>query len=399
MSDFQIPSHIPPRLVVDYDRFAAPQLKHAPHHSITTYFRTLPPIFYTPRNGGHWVVARTAEAVDMLRRYDIFSSNPALNSYMQRKPRTSPNQYDPPEHTDLRKIINPFFTGTAVEKMEPEIRKLARNLIDDVRPRGQCEFLSEIGKRFPVDIFLVMAGAPLSLRQDYVDSVDRFTHEPLLEDRLQALIDLAESLKGLVSQREDQPRDDLLSAVAHGKMSGRPLTPDEKMGLATLLFLGGLDTVAAMLSFIMSFLARHPAHYRRLIEEPSIMPRAVEELMRAHGVAQMERAVAKDAVYNEITFKTGDRLLFIPQIYGFFDDNVENPFIVDFDRKMSPQYVFGAGPHRCVGSNLARVEISVFLEEWTRTFPSFSIEGDEEPPTSSGIVWSPTAVPLRWPVT
>jgi cytochrome P450 len=396
-----IPAHVPPHLVVDYDRFSASQLKRSPQRNLAQYFATLPPIFYTPRNGGHWMCARSAIAVDMLRKYEIFSSDPSLNAGLMRSPRTAPNQYDPPVHTEMRRILNPSFSPSAVGKMEPRIRAFAVELIEGVLPDGKVEFLWQIAKRFPIDIFLLQAGAPLSDREILLNYADGFTKSPALEDRQKSLRKLADHLVGYLKEREREgtPRDDLLSTVVHGKMAGgRPTSAEEREGLAALLFLGGLDTVAAMLSFIMVYLGLNPGDYKKLVDDPARIPGAVEELMRTNGVAQMERGVAQDTVYEGVTFKRGDRVTFHPQIYGFDDPTVSEPYKVDFDRDVSPHLVFGAGPHRCIGSHLARVEIRIFLEEWVRRVPRFELEGGEDPETNIGVVWSPAEVPLKWDV-
>ena len=119
--------------------------------------------------------------------------------------------------------------------------------------------------------------------------------------------------------------------------------------------------------------------------------------MRVHGVAGMERGVTTDMVYQGVEFKAGDRLVFFPHIYGLDDQVVDDPFRVDFDRPISSHLVFGSGPHRCVGSHLARLEIKVFLEEWVRRIPAFSVDAQGDLPTRGGLVWSPVAVPLVWP--
>lgn len=391
-----VPDHIPDDLVVDFDRFAAPELHRTPHRNIHLLFKTLPPVFWTPRNNGHWMVANSAFAMQMLKRPDLFSSNPKHNSIMVRSPRTNPNQYDPPEHTEMRGIIAPFFDRKRMPELEPAIRAHAARLIDEVIPRGEVEFLSEIAQRFPVEIFLTMAGAPLSDRDRLLRHVEGYTRAPALEDRLAALRALADDLRGYLDERLAVPRDDILSAVAQGTFQGRDLSEDEKLGMAALLFLGGLDTVAAMLSFIMAHLALTPANYARLRDDPAILPRAVHELARTHGVATMERVAATDMEFEGVRFRHGDRFVFATQIFGLDNPRIEDPLRVDFDRKMAPQTIFGGGPHRCIGSHLADLEMTVFLEEWTKRFDSFSIAGDEPPETFSGVVWSPVAVPLRW---
>ena len=393
----KIPSHIPPERVVAFDRFLAPELKSCPHQRVTALFQNSPDIFYTTGDRGHWVVGRADVARDMLRQPDKFSSDPKFNPANARKPPTLPNQCDPPLHTDLRRIINPFFSPAGVQKMEQDVRQLAGELIDEVAALGGCEFVREIAQRFPVELFMRMANAPLEHREMLVAKVDRFTRAPDIGERLAALEELGNYLKGMIAERERAPGDDLVSLAVHGKVAGRGLSDDEKLGMVTLLFLGGLDTVAAMLSFIMAYLGRNPSQYRRLVDDPALIGSAIEELMRVHGVAGMERGVTTDMVYQGVEFKAGDRLVFLPHVYGLDDQVVDDPFRVDFDRPISSHLVFGSGPHRCVGSHLARLEMKVFLEEWVRRMPVFSVDAQGDLPTRGGLVWSPVAVPLVWP--
>lgn len=393
-----IPSHIPPERVVEFDRFNAPQLQRCPHQGVAQLFQASPDIFYTPGDRGHWVVGRATVARDMLRQPDKFSSDPRHNPANARTPPTLPNQCDPPLHTGLRRIINPFFSPVGVQRLEQDVRALAAQLIDEVQPRGHCEFLAEVAQKFPVELFMRMAHAPLEHREMLIAKVDRFTREPAIENRLAALKELGDYLQVLIAEREASPGDDLISLVVHAQVDGRPLSADEKQGMVTLLFLGGLDTVSAMLSFIMAYLGQHPAQWRRLVDDPALIGNAIEELMRVHGVAGTERGVTQDMVYHGVEFKAGDRLVFPAHIYGLDEQLVDDPFRVDFDRPVSTHLVFGSGPHRCVGSHLARLEMKVFLEEWVRKIPNFSVDAEGDLPTRGGLVWSPVAVPLVWPV-
>lgn len=394
----KIPSHVPAERVVDFDRFRGPELQRCPHQAVTELFRRSPDIFYTPGDRGHWVVGRAAIARDMLRQPEKFSSDPLHNPANARKPPTLPNQCDPPLHTALRRIINPFFSPAGVQRLEADIRALAVELIASVLPLGRCEFVAELAQRFPVELFLRMANAPLAHRESLIEKVDGFTRAPDIADRLAALEALGDYLKVLIAEREQTPGDDLVSLAIHGKVDGRALSADEKLGMVTLLFLGGLDTVSAMLSFIMAYLGQNPAQYRRLVSDPASIGNAIEELMRVHGVAGTERGVTQDMEYHGVQFKAGDRLLFLAHIYGLDDQVVDDPMRVDFDRPVSSHLVFGSGPHRCVGSHLARLEMRVFIEEWVRRVPQFAVDAAGDLPTRGGLVWSPVAVPLVWPV-
>ncbi len=332
----------------------------------------------------------------MLRQPEKFSSDPKHGQALVREPRTNPNRYDPPEHTEFRKIINPVFVPRAVQAKEAEIRELARTLIEGVRPNGGCEFVTEIARHFSVDIFLNIAAGKKSDKELLLGMVTGYTQAHDVSAQHKALRALGEYLSNFISEREKNPGDDLTSLIVTGQVNGRSLTADEKIGMATLMFLGGLDTVVAMLSFIMDYLGRHPNQYRRIVEDRGLIPNAVEELMRVHGVAGMERAVTCDLEYNGIRFKAGDHIVFQPQIYGLDDEKIDDPFRVDFDRATCPHLVFGAGPHRCVGSHLARLEIRIFLEEWASAIPRFSVTDQQEIETAGGGVWAPTAVHLAW---
>ena len=213
-----IPAHIPAHLVFDFDRFRAPETRRCPHRQVHDLYRTAPRIFYTPRNGGHWIIGRAEDALDMLRRIDLFSSDPKYCPAMMREPRTNPNRYDPPEHTEFRAIINPFFSPRAVQARETEIRDLARALIAEVRVRGQCEFFEEIGRRYPVNIFLKMANAPPSDRAVLLEYVDGFTKKPDLAERNASLAALGEHLKHYVAEREAKPGDE--------KKDDKPIGPE-----------------------------------------------------------------------------------------------------------------------------------------------------------------------------
>jgi cytochrome P450 len=155
--------------------------------------------------------------------------------------------------------------------------------------------------------------------------------------------------------------------------------------------------VKSLLSFFAAYLAGHPAQYRRLTTNPALIPAAMEELLRVHGIVTLERGATHDFEFCGVPFRTGDRVALLTQIFGLDDRAVDNPYEVNFDRRISPHLIFGAGPHRCIGSHLARIEIRVFLEEWCKTIPAFSLKPGAEVKTAGGVVWAPTQVPVVWP--
>ena len=208
---------------------------------------------------------------------------------------------------------------------------------------------------------------------------------------------MAGFLRALV--RVTCPRGDLLTMVTQSKIGDRPLNDDEREGMCVLLFLAGLDTVKSALSFIFTRLAQSPQHYQRLVDDPARIETAMEELMRLSGVSQPERGVTHDFEYRGVPFKKGDRVVFVTPLYGMDDHVTDNPYELDFDRPMPKHWIFGAGTHRCLGSHLARLEIRVLLEEWTKTFPAMGIENNQAiEAEGGGLVWTPKALPLVWRV-
>ncbi len=397
--DLPVPDHVPPDLVFDFDVYTASELDQNPHRTMVELLQSnkVPPIFFSPHNGGHWVIVGADEGLEMLRDFERFSSDPQYNA-MSRKPWTLPNLSDPPQHTDYRRIITPAFVPRSVAAMEDHLRILSGSLIDALLARGQCEFVEEIGQKFPVNVFLRMAGAPESDREQLVELTERAVRSPERSVRDAAGYELGEYVMKAYQERREKPGEDLLSMVLHGSFQGRPLNHDELLGMGLLLFLGGLDTVSSTMAFVMLFLGRNPEHYRQLVQDPSIIPAAVEELIRAHSVASVLRGVRADTEYFGIQFKQNDKLFFLTQVYGMDARRVEDPLRVDFSRPVSPHLGFGAGPHRCIGSHLARTEVRIFLEEWTRRIPSFTVAVDGDIRTRGGHVWSPIALPLAWPV-
>lgn len=390
-----IPPHVPSHLVVDFDIYGGEELKRCPYDTMVELRRKgLPAIFYTPRNGGHWVVTGATEALEMIRDIERFSNDPQYNAIM-RKPWSLPQQSDPPMHTAYRRIINPTFSPRSMVTLEPDLRSLCGSLIDALVPKGRCEFVGDFAKVFPVSVFLRMAGAPDDKREWLLELTERMTRG-VPADRDAAGRELSDYVFGLVEAHRADPGDSLLGVLAKGRVEDRPLTDDETRAMGMLLFLGGLDTVASTLAFIMLFLGRNPGHYEQLVGDPACIPSAVEELVRTHSVASFQRGVRRDTEYLGIQFRKNDGLYFMTQLFGLDERQVDNPMHVDFARPVSPHLGFGAGPHRCVGSHLARVEVRVFLEEWVKRIRRFRVDTQEEIETRGGHVWSPLRLPLAW---
>jgi cytochrome P450 len=215
----------------------------------------------------------------------------------------------------------------------------------------------------------------------------------------EAFAQAAAYLKPVVAARKAKPGKDAISAIANGTVEGRPLTDEEILTMCSVILFGGLDTVASMLGMFAKFLAENPGHRQQLLNEPGLIPNAVEEILRRHHLVNIARMAAKDFVYKGIEFKRGDAILTPTPLAGLDDRVYAEPLTVDFHRQGPPHLVFGRGPHQCIGSFLARTELKVFVEEWLLRIPNFHIKPGEKVESGGGRVHTVSRLPLAWKVT
>ena len=163
------------------------------------------------------------------------------------------------------------------------------------------------------------------------------------------------------------------------------------------MFFGGLETVSSALAFIVLFLARNPGHRQQLIDDPALVPDATEEFLRRFGILNLARITTRETQFRGITIAPDEQVLLPLHLASLDDRKFPDPLAVDFLRKRAAHYTFGTGVHRCLGSNLARPEIRIFIEEWLRRIPDFSVDPDDAPVGKSGVAMTMLRVPLVWP--
>lgn len=392
------PDHIPDELVRDFD-FAHPPGMEDGVYAAWKRLHDGPDIFWTPHYGGHWVATRAEDIETIQKDYQRFSHE-VFSLPREAKPlRFLPLEVDPPVHEAYRKVISPPFTPKAIAKLEGVARELAIRLIEGFKAKGRCEFVSDFSRHLPVTVFLGIADLPLERREQFISWADAAARGGGdLELKKRAFGEAFAYLSKVIDERTANPGQDLLSEVVHGKINGREPTREERLGMGILLFFGGIDTVASMLSFIALFLATHPEHRKQLVQNPQIVPQAVEELLRRHGLSNTLRLITQDFEYKGIPFKKGDLIQVPISLHGLDERRWERPLEVDFNRKTTFHATFGNGPHRCPGSNLARTEIRVFLQEWMARIPDFTIAKGEKVVTATGSVNAVEYLPLEWRV-
>lgn len=392
-----IPAHVPASLVRDFDYMDAPE-----GQDLYRWWAEIldgPDIFFSPRHGGHWVLTRHDDIAHVLATHADFSSRCQTIPAEGKPLRVPPIEYDPPLHTDFRRLIAPFFTPKAIGDLEIKARALTISLIEAFQQRGECDFVSEFSLQMPIGIFLGLVDLPDEDRLQLIDCAEGMVRGTTPEAQEAGFRKAFDYLGAKFAERRANPGSDVLSAIIQGEIdNGRPLTDDELLGMGALLLAGGLDTVAGMMGFIAIHLATHDDHRQALIDDPALIPQALEELMRRYEIANISRMVVRDIEYQGVSMKAGDLILTATAIAGLDERQYPDPMTVDFARGNKRSLVFGKGPHMCIGAFLARTELRVFLTEWLARIPHFRLKPGTTPVIVSGRANSVHYLPLVWDI-
>jgi len=393
------PDHIPAALVCDYNLYEPP---HAIHEdlqvAIPRRLRAVGDIVWTPRNGGHWIFTR-AEDIDQAQRNSAVFSMREVTVPAGITPFVNiPLETDDPDHLVYRGVLQPAFAPAEIIRLEAEVRELAVDLIEGFVERGQCEFVDEFAAILPIVIFMRLADLPDADKPDLMAWADAAVHPTSVENRNWGYGQMAAYIEKLMVARADSPAADVISLIMRSRVFDRDMTHQERHSMIMNVLLGGLDTVMSTMGFIASFLARHPDHRRQLIDQPALIPKAIDELMRYHGATATARVITEDTVYKGLQFRAGDRVLIQTMFHGQDERRFPDPEVVDFARKDVRHAAFGQGTHRCIGALLARLEMKIFIEEWLRRIPDFHITPGEAPIVERGMVNSMRRLSLSWPV-
>lgn len=396
-----VPSHVPADRVVPYDLLRASG-PHQDPFKVINALRSKADTFYTPvhfsNSSGAWVLTRAEDIRQVLQNPQLFSSR-GVSGFSKLLGETwdmIPLEIDPPRHTQFRAILNPLLSPARIAKMQDGIRAICSELIDAVADKGGCDFVEAFARPFPVRIFLQLMGLPLALFDQFLKWNNSLLFAESMEERIAAAAAIRDYLRELIADRKQNPVDDLATAAVQARIDGKPISDDEILGICYLLFVGGLDTVAASLGFYFRHLAQNPEQQRSLRDNPALIPDAVEELLRAHSVVMVSRFVTADTEIGGVSMKQGDCIAIYTSFASFDPKEVEHPETVDFKRSMNRHIAFSYGPHRCIGSHLARRELVTALEEWTRRVPEFRIPEGAEVRMHGGVVFSIDRLPLVW---
>ncbi|HUS43044.1 MAG TPA: cytochrome P450 [Ilumatobacteraceae bacterium] len=363
------------------------------------------PIAHTNRWGGSWLPTTYADVTAIARDVEHFSSRnvgvvpPPDDEDGQLPAGIPPISADPPEHTWTRRLLLPWFSKDRVAEYEIATRELCRRLVDDLVEQGHADAAVGYAQQIPVRVIGIMLGVPEDMSDTFtgwVRDVLEFAHD--VERRSAARTELVTYFLGEMEARRGSDAPDLISTLLRTEHEGAPVPDAHILGTVALTLVAGVDTTWSGIGSALWHLATHADDRQRLVAHPDLIPTAVEELLRAYSPVTMARIVASDVEVGGCPMREGDRVLLNFPAANRDPDAFPNADVVQIDREINRHVAFGAGIHRCAGSNLARMEMRVAVEEWLARIPEFELDPNGQVTWAGGQVRGPRTIPVVFPV-
>lgn len=412
------PKHVAPELVCEFDMFYDAAYVREPHRRMAELAKDAPPVFWTPYNGGHWMVQGYDAAREVSTSADVFSSQVVPHAWLRkiealqkglrfvgiktpRIPFPYPILLDPPTHTAYRRPLSSVFSPRNVRGLEDRFRQSAQVLIDRVADQGGCEFASGIAELLPVQLFLQLFGLPVERLPEYRALLKKHMAQSAQTTgslrKLSTMTGIVNVMRDTLLERKVHPKDDLISLLWDTEIDGSRLALEDMENYGVLLFIAGLDTVVQAMSFAARHLAMDPGLQQTLREHPERIPDAVEEILRCYGIASPPRRVLRTLDFHGARLKKNDILfVFLPGA-NLDPSRFEEPEKVDLDRRNKKEHIaFNIGPHFCLGAGLARLELRVLLEELLTRVPTFKLDPDKPPTYHCGLIVGVETLDLVW---
>jgi cytochrome P450 len=365
------------------------------------------PVAHTDRYGGAWLPVRHADVTAVAYDTEHFTSRSVVVSELRPGPNDLPAPIgiappitsDPPFHALARRLLLPAFGPKAVAELEPFTRELCRDLLDATAGQSTVDAAIEYAQDIPLRVIVGMLGFPQEDAEIFrrfirviIEDVDISAEE---RQQVQGGGELDTYISARIDEHLEHPRDDLTTFLLEAELDGQKLDPSHVFGTMVLLMVAGIDTTWSAIGASLWHLATHPEDRRRLVEQPQLLPMAVEEMLRAYAPVTMARLVAKDFEFEGCPMREGDWLLLPfpaanrdPEVFTDADE-------VIIDRAENRHAAFGLGIHRCLGSNLARMELTVAIDEWLKRYPDFELTDPDAVTWSAGQVRGPRSIPVR----
>lgn len=345
---------------------------------------------------GWYYLTRREDVLCALRNPKVFSSRKALQPPGSPLP-VVPLAFDPPEHTRYRKILQPLFSPHALNKSLPALRDHAVAMIDVLARQGECEAMADLAIPYPFQVFLALYDLPLEDRERLIawkDAIIKVSAPSYPTENVRAPgRELFDYLSDAIDKRKQNPGSDMLSQVL-----AQDLDVIEVLGMTHLLILAGLDTVTAAIGFSLLELARRPQLRAALREDPTQIRAFIEEIVRLEPSAPVApRVTTQTVTVGGMVLPAGSPVrLCMAAINRDGSDPTSTDELV-IDGKLHRHWGFGGGPHRCLGSHLARLELTVIVGEWLKRVPEFELAAGYMPEIAfPAKTFALTSLPLRY---
>ncbi len=377
--------------IAGIDIYSPETFQEAMPHDMFARLRREAPVYWhdEPHGRGFWALTTYADVVAISQDSAMFSSEVMGTTINDPSPdglamvRTLMLNMDPPRHTAYRKIVATGFTPAIVRTLEPRVREIARKIVDDVAPLGSCDFVARVAAELPLQVIAEMLGIPQEDRHRVFDWSNRLIgfddpeFSTSLEDGQRAAAEMFAYAQGLATERKQRPQDDVISLLMRSEVDGQALTEVEFDALFILLSVAGNETTRNLISGGMLALIEHPGERRRLLADPSLMAKAVEEMLRwVTPVISFRRTATRDSELHGQTIRAGDKVVMFYPSANRDDDVFADAARFDVARDPNPHLAFGGGGrHFCLGASLARLEIRVLFEELLRRLPDIELDG------------------------
>lgn len=393
----EIPSHVKPEQVFEFDIYADPRIDDDVQGTYNAALKDAPDIFWTPLNGGHWMIQKHDLIAEIVKNPAVFSAREMQIPRVENPPYMIPLSVDPPDNVPYRHALMPKFSPREVAAMEPKMREMAVSIIEDVMAKGECDFIGDVSARFPVSVFMELMGLPLEKLREFRSIADTYFNARTDEDIQAVSAQIFAIFNELIAIRKESPDEDLISHLIGVELEGgRKLTQDEILAMCFVLFLGGMDTVTNVTGFGFQYLATDPELQKRLAADPSLSAQFAEESLRMFGVIGTPRLVVEDHDAYGVSFRKGEMVLNILCQSGRDDTKLDEPNVFNIDREKKPHLNFSTGPHLCLGHALARAEMRVLVEEWVKRIPGFRAKPGVKHGFRIGTVMAIESLPIEW---
>ena len=357
-----------------------------------------------------WLFTRHADIDTILRDHRHFSNDPRKGELSRRQRANLPPDeeftmlfLDPPDHKRLRALVNKAFTPKAVNALEPHIRKLLGSLLDEIDDPTDFDIMQVVAQPLPVIVIAEMLGVPPEDRAQFKVWSDQRarTLEPVMDARERAASNAAAKaldayFRPIIEERRAAPKDDIVSALAQAEEEGDRLTEREMLNMLRLLLIAGNETTTNLIGNGVLALLRHPDQLQRLREDTSLIPSAVDEMLRFDSPVQTDfRRVLEGCEVNGFPLKQRDNIVVLLGAANRDPDVFEDPDRLDVGRGDRSHLSFGRGIHHCIGAPLARLEGRIVLEMLLERFSQISLRGESPRFRNSIVLRGLESLPVR----